>query len=217
MMRLWVGLVLLVAALASGCLQKDSTSTVYLDPDGHCTWVVLEQHVRSDAEQSGERDDEERTYVETIAADRHPVAVAFRAIGGQDVRTTWLRNRRPWSAVTNASFGTLDGPFEAAFTACGVGYTSATTTRGGSTTWRAELQIPEADAGESPDCKAIVEGLADVLDGSVMLTRGRFVDAAGFEIERPDKAVLSKGVVDNEAAWKPGARLVLSLSWTTER
>ena len=46
-----------VSFLASGCLIKDTTQTVYLEPDGTVTWSVLEKDVRSDAPRAEDRAD----------------------------------------------------------------------------------------------------------------------------------------------------------------
>ncbi len=203
-----------LAVAASGCLQKDTSSTVYLDPDGRCAWVVIERGVRSDSDTPAERDREERAYVEAIETDRHPTADALRAIGGRDVRTVWLRGTRPWSAAIEASFDTLDAPWDAALTACGVPHTTATSVRDGITTWRLELQTPEPDLPDQPECSAIAEGLVEALEGSIQLTRGRFVGAEGFDLESADRAVLSKDARSEKALERSGGRLVLSLSWT---
>ena len=45
-----------VAGLAtSGCLQKDTTQTWYLDAEGQVNWVVIESDVRSDAQAAFDR------------------------------------------------------------------------------------------------------------------------------------------------------------------
>ena len=119
-------IVALAAALAAtGCLQKETTSTIYLRTDGSFDWVVLERHVRSDESDAAKREAEEFGYVDGVARDRHPVAEAFRALGGQDVRTRLLRDttpvRRRWSTPASTASAAV---FDSQLAGCGVATTS---------------------------------------------------------------------------------------------
>jgi len=219
MMRWRLVVAAAIPFLTGGCLQKDTASTIYLDPDGRSAWIVVERNVRSDNGTQADRDREERAFVEAVGADRHPTAAAFRVLGGRDVRSTWLRDRRPWSVAIEAAFDSLDAPWEAALTACGIPHASVTAVEDGITTWRLELQVPDADPPDRPDCDVLAEGLLDALEGSIVLTQGRFVGAEGFDLSGPgpDRAVVSKDAISDDGLERSGGRLVLSLSWAPSR
>ena len=207
--------IIVVAALgATACLQKDTTGTIYLNPDGSFDWVVLEQNVRSDARDGAERTTEEGAYLTSIAEDRHAVAESFRALGGRDVQTQRIRESRPWMTLVSARFDDLGAAWSPLLSACGIPHGTRTTSQGGVTTWDfwADLRPDVVDA--APDhCAEPVEGLFDAMDSAIVLTAGHFEQAVGFVLDGPDRATLPDSVTDDETLAKTGGRLVLSLSW----
>ena len=56
MKRTLTAFALAAALAATGCLQKATTSTIYLRTDGSLDWVVLERDVRSDESDAVKRD-----------------------------------------------------------------------------------------------------------------------------------------------------------------
>ena len=46
----------LAAAVNVACLIKESTATIYIEPNGAATWVSLEKDVRSDRGRLADRD-----------------------------------------------------------------------------------------------------------------------------------------------------------------
>jgi hypothetical protein len=207
--------IIVVAALgATACLQKDTTSTIYLNTDGSFDWVVLEQNVRSDARAGTERAAEEGAYLTSIDEDRHAVAEAFRALGGRDVQTQRIRDSRPWMTLVSARFDDLGAAWSPLLSGCGIPHGTRTTSLGDVTTWEfwADLRPDVVDASPE-DCADPFEGLLDAMDGAIVLTAGHFERAVGFVLDGPDRATLPDSVTDDEALAKTGGRLVLSLSW----
>ncbi len=207
--------IIMVAALgATACLQKDTTSTFYLNPDGTVDWVVLEQNVRSDARAGTERTAEEGAYLTALAEDRHAVTESLRALGGRDVQTLRIRELRPWMTLVSARFEDLGAVWSPLLSACGIPHGTRTATQGGITTWDfwAELGPDILDA--APDhCAEPFEGVFDAMDGAIVLTAGHFEQAVGLVLDGPDRATLPDSVTDQETLAKTGGRLVLSLSW----
>ena len=50
--------------LTQGCLEKETTHELYLDPDGTLTWVTLERDVHSNTSDPDKRQQEEQSYLQ---------------------------------------------------------------------------------------------------------------------------------------------------------
>lgn len=214
-------IVALTAALATaGCLQKDTTSTLYLRTDGSFDWVVMERDVRSDEADAAKREAEERAYLDAVGRDRHDVAEAFRALGGQSVRTRLLRDTRPYAVMVDARFDSLSRVFDSQLAGCGVAYDISQTVDGDVTTWRLWADIGE-DGGRldtgSDTCGAALHGMSDALDFTIILQGGTFTKAEGFTLTGSDTAATSDDATSSDALKKNGGQFVLSLSWRPTR
>ena len=210
---------LLIAALtaltSSACLQKDVTSTVYLQQDGSADWFVLERNVRSDEEKPAARDQEEHEYLDMITRDRHGVAEGFRALGASEVRTRLLRDRRPYAAMVEGRFDGLTGILAPVLASCSITHGSDMVSTGGETTWTLWADVgPDGDAAFSDSCGKEFEGILEATEVTIVLASGRFTRAVGFTLEGTDRAMIDEKATDNEALARNNGRLVLSLSWT---
>ena len=112
MKRITLALAMAASLAATACLQKDTTSTIYLRQDGSLDWVVLEQNVRSDDADAATRAAEEAAYVDDVARGEHGVADAFLDLGAHDVSIRWLRDSRPYALMIDARFDSLAGLFD---------------------------------------------------------------------------------------------------------
>src|SRR3954463_7533014 len=104
---------MLLFAVASpftvGWLQKETSHTVYLSPDASVEWVASEANVRSDEAEIGKRLAEEQEYIGTALLGAHDVARGLMGLDPlQAVRTTVLRDERPFHVVTVAKFRAVD-------------------------------------------------------------------------------------------------------------
>lgn len=210
----------LTAALATtGCLQKETTSTMYLRTDGSFDWVVFERDVRSDESDAAKREAEEFRYLDAVARDSHPAAESFRALGGQDVGTRLLRGTRPYSVMVEARFDSLTAVFDSQLAGCGVPYDLSQTVEGDVTTWRlwADIGVNGEKLVDGDGCGAAVSGLSDALDLTIILQGGTFTKAEGFTLSGSDKATTLEGEAGTEALKKNNGQLVLSLSWKAAR
>lgn len=208
----------LAATLAMpGCLQKDTTSTIYLRPDGSFDWVVLEQNVRSDESDQAARIKEEAAYADTVARGELGTVTGFLALGGEDVRVRWLRGRRPYAVMIDARFDSLARVFDRLLLPCGIPYRSQITTSEGVTTWtlRADVGVDGArlthDVLES--CGDGLDGMSDALDElRIVLEAGEFTAATGFTLQGTiaavgddralEEAVKTTGIVELSLSWK---------------
>jgi hypothetical protein len=217
MKRITLILAMAASIAAAACLQKDTTSTIYLRQDGSLDWVVLEQNVRSNDTDAAKRLAEETAYVDAVARGEHGVAEAFLALGADDVRIRWLRSERPYAVMVDARFDSLTDIFEQLLTRCRIPHETGMTQDGGVTTWRLWIDAGpdgeglEGDHGDG--CDDGFEGLTDAMDMTIVLESGRFTAATGFTLQGADTAVIDEEGI--EKASKTSGRIELSLSWTS--
>jgi len=210
----------LAAALATtGCLQKETTSTLYLRTDGSFDWVVFERDVRSDEADAAKRDAEEFGYLDAIARDSHPVTEGFRALGGRDVRARLLRDTRPYAVMVEARFDSLTAVFDSQLAGCGAAYDISQTVEGDVTTWRlwADIGVNGEKLVDGDDCGAALSGMSDALDLTIILQGGTFTKAEGFTLSGSDTAKADDEAASSDALKKHNGQLVLSLSWKIAR
>jgi len=211
MNMLWLGV---VALLASGCLVKDTTETIYLEPHGAVTWSVLEKDVRSDEKRAQDRAREENAFSAAAAAERHPIAIAFARLNAADVRTVIVRDRRPFTVLTEARFPRLDTLMAAFAAQAGARATSALDRRDGLVTWT--WTISEDDSVERGDDGKEMSALADSFEGCrFVLSAGHFISAVGFELSH-DRNVATLRIPDATHGTGPADPLRFSLIWTEE-
>jgi hypothetical protein len=216
MRRLALVLAAAVSLTAAACLQKDTTSTIYLRQDGSFDWLVLERNVRSDESEAAARAREEAAYSEAVARGEHGVATGFRALGADDVHAQPLRSTRPFATMIDGRFDSLSGVFDRLLTRCGIPHEVGISQDADATTWRLTMDVgPDGEnlSGDHDEgCDAGLDGLADALNVRIMLESGRFTDATGFRIEGQDTAVFDEEAV--RKASEPSGRIELSLRWT---
>jgi hypothetical protein len=203
-----IGFRTLVIVAAAGfasvaCLTKETSNTLYLDPDGAVTWSILHRNVRSG-------DVEELEYFSAVVRDDHGVARWFRKLDG-DVATTILRAVRPYSVLTEARFAGIDFLGQRILDSFGARGTSTIGRNpDGSVTWRLVLDMSSEPAEHN------VEHVEDLFDGDLklVLTEGRFLAAEGFTIAGDEAVMAEPEEADDE---QPNVPFVISLTWTTRR
>ena len=193
----------------SGCLRKEVRQTIYLSPSG-VTWSVIEAEVRSDETAPAQRLTEEQDYFLAAGAGDHPVARAFRRLGAQSVRTTWLRRERPYSVMTDARFSDLRQLALAIVRDAHATGDASLVQTGCRTSFTARIDLDPAPAASGDDT-ALDALLSDLDTYRVVLTEGRFVSADGFTIlddgaiAIPDaKKTADNGVLTLGLAWAEG-------------
>ena len=208
-------LAMAVSLTSAACLQKDTTSTIYLRQDGSFDWVVLERNVRSDEADGAARLSEESAYVAAVDRGEHDVAEGFLALGAEDVRVRWLRNARPYAVMVDGRFDDLAAVFDRPLMRCGIPHEVSITHDGELTTWRLRADVgPEGEGVDfnlNEGCDDGLDGLADALAVTIVLESGRFTDVTGFKLEGSDTATFDEEGV--EAAAKATGRFELALSW----
>jgi len=211
-----LALAIAAALLTAACLQKDTTSTIYLRQDGSFDWVILEQNVRSDAADEASRLSEEQGYSDEISGGGKSMVNGLLALGGEGVRVRWLRGTRPYAVMVDARFDSLALVFDRMLSPCGIPYSSTITESDGVTTWtlRADVGIDgeRLEAAGADECGEGLGGLDDALDGlRIILESGTFTAATGFTLQGTIAAELDETAIEERG--KTTGVLELSLSW----
>lgn len=203
---------LAMAALlpAAGCLQKDTTETWYLEPDGRITWVVMESDVRSDAQTEYDRRQEEAMYGLAAKQDNHPMARALRQLGPIELKTIILRGDPPFSVRTEARFARIDALGQRLIERLGSIGTSVLRRDGAALEWTLTIRDPHAteDAPIDDDLAELSNGMEAL---RVVLINGRMESAAGFEISSDKRVATFR---EDLAVTTESPVVVLTLKWT---
>ena len=208
-------LILAATIMTGACLQKDTTSTIYLRPDGSFSWVILEQNVRSDERDESARLAEEGGYTESVSRGDTGMINGLLALGARDVRVRWLRSTRPYGVMVEARFDGLAGVVDRMLSPCGVPYETRITESEGVTTWMLFANVglggDRLEEHAEEECGNGLEGLTDALDFTIVLESGTFAAATGFTIKGADTATVDEKALEEGMATT--GRVELSLSW----
>jgi hypothetical protein len=203
--------VLAVSLGSTGCLVKDTTHRVYLSPSGSVAWMVLEESVRSDENDAAKRSNEEREWLDAIAADRHPVAEGLRRLAPDEISTRLLRSARPYMALTDARFARVDQVIRRLFEELGLRGEATLQTDAQGTTLSVFVDLASLDeTGPEPESPAAAL-LEDFARYRFVLTDGTFVAAVGFDIIDDGAAATLQKIP--EGTIKAGGVLTLALAW----
>lgn len=208
--KILLSLLATASLLLAGCLDKETTHTLYLDADGSVVWQVLERDIRSDANDPEERAAEEREYVELFSLGRHDVAEGLRVLGPDSLDATMLRDRRPYTTMTTARFPAVDALARELLYRLGVSGTVEYETSGGEHRLTVCIDVEEDDAdppGEG-EALALVE---DTENYRIFLTDGVFTEAEGFELRDGGRSATIAEIDEEEM--EEGGTLLLRLVW----
>jgi hypothetical protein len=206
-------LVVAAGLAMAGCLQKETSHTLYVSPDGAVAWTVGEANVRSDESDETKRHIEEREYVSAALLGTHGAARALSALGPvRPVRTLVVREERPFQVVTDARFSRIDRVLERLFTKSGFKSAARFDTDGVKSSVRVQIdlssEIPDADG-------AVLDGFLDVEHFRFVLTEGLFDEVSGFDVRGGTSAVFSAEWLEAaERASREKRPIEFVLAWT---
>jgi hypothetical protein len=205
---------LLVAALATaGCLQKQTTHTLYLSADGSVRWIIEESGVYSDESDEGQRLAEEQAYIGPALIGAHRVAQGFQAIAPDGlVRTTVIRDERPFHVVTYTRFFRVDRMLERLFKEAGLKAPVTLEENDGRHRLRMHFDFSRQIEERNSPATALLE---DFESFRFVLTEGRFVAGGGFDVPDRREAVISREWANAvETAVSNKREIDLVLTWT---
>jgi len=213
--RLTIGALVATTSLTAGCLQKETTHTLYLAPDGAVEWLVAEGNVHSDEGEIGKRLMEEQAYIGAALLGTHGAARGLAALDPQiPVRTTIVRDERPFLVLTSARFSSIDRVLTRLFAEMGV-RTSATLVRGADeNTLRVRLDFGRPLDGRETATSELGDNIEHL---RIVLTEGRFGTVSGFDVTDGMSATLSADWLDRaEKASEAKSAIEFALSWSVQ-
>jgi hypothetical protein len=202
----------LVAAamvLTAACINQNNRHIFYLDPDGAVTWTVVQEEIRSDAEDKLERIQEEREFLKAVDRGEHDVARAFGRLGALWVDAQLVRAERPYTVVTEARFESVARAMEEFLTRVGLEAAAHLETDGDLMRLTFCYREVEDEAEGSEDDEVVENLIGDHEAYRFVLTEGKFIDAQGFRLEAGDTAAVLVEVDENN----DGAA-IHSLTWS---
>ena len=213
--RLIIGALVAASSLSAGCLQKETSHTLYLAPDGSVEWIASEANVHSDEAEVGKRLIEEQGYIGTALLGTHGIGRGLAALDPQaPVRTTVVRDERPFLVLTSARFASIDRVLTQLFAEMGI-RTSASILRGvDENTLRVRLNFSRP----LDEHETAVSELADNIEHlRIVLTEGRFGAVTGFDVTDGMSATLSNEWLDRaEKAYEAKGAIEFALSWSVQ-
>jgi len=205
-----IAIVSVIAIFSMGCYEtpyeKETQQTIYLNPDGSLSWVVLERDIRGEPEL-------EEELMSAFERGEHPIARAFEALDPVALDCTMLRRESPFVVYTNADFPALDEVFHDLYEQLGVRNRAVLESAGQVTRFHWTLWHDE------PTTLSWNEDLLLLLDEDefrIVLTEGKFVDAEGFEIVGDGTVAIPSEIHDEDEEEQTESDEVYSLTWITE-
>ena len=212
MKKLGLMVLSLAAVSAAGCLQKETTHTVYLSADGGARWVAEESGVYSDEREPGARIAEEQAFIGPALIGGGRMAEAFHALGSDGlVRTTVIRDERPFHVITEAPFASVERMLARLFKETGVPATVTLTRDGDRTTLRIRFDFTR-EAEERPSPASVL--LEDLDRLRFVVADGEFVAGGGFEIpDRLSARIALETLESVGKAMEARQEITLTLTW----
>ena len=198
--------------LMAGCLQKDTVHTLYLSPDGAVKWTVDESSVYSDEADEGKRVAEDQAFIGPALIGTHSTAQALQALGADGlVRTTVVRDERPFHVITDARFFRIERAFEQLFKETGVKASVTLKAEGERSALNVRFDFSKEPEPRDGPVPAMLQDLDDL---RFVLTEGRFVAGGGFDVPDRMKASLSREwLAAAEKVMEARGEIELTLSW----
>ncbi len=204
--------VLGMAVVAAGCLQKETSHTLYISPEGSVAWVAVEANVHSDESDPGRRATEEQSYIGPALLGSHRVALGLRALEPDTlVGTTVVRGERPFHVITEAKFARIDRVLERLLIESGLPARVTLAHGDDRTRLRIQLDFSRAIVERDTPVSALLE---DIEQFVFVISEGTFIAGGGFEVTDRAKAKLSKEAFDAiDAAMTARRPIELTLAW----
>ncbi len=201
-----------IAMLEAGCLVKETTATLSLNPDGSVHWSVLERNIHATGDTPADRERQEREFMALAEAGTSPAAEALRAAGGSNVSSRTVSAVWPFAVLTEGDFSDIARLTTECLKRGGISAHSTLSRNGERNTWNVDIDLTDA----STDADAESPSVADVLLDErtpLFLRHGQFTEAVGFDITDDGRVARLEDLSKHD--WDKEPRLHLSLTWTT--
>lgn len=199
----------LLCVAAAACIQEENSVTIYLDANGEVTWSILEKNIRSDEHDRDARQTEEQSFIVTARVHQHPAMTGLMRLAATDIKDTILRDKAPFSVLTEGHFRNLEEMGRRLFIPYGLTGTSVISRDDEKFVWTLSINDIREDLSNQ-DTAELTALFGDRL--VVALREGEFVEADGFTISDDRRlAELSGSLLEDRAAGDPPK--VVKLVW----
>jgi len=211
--RLSIGALAAAAALSVGCLQKETSHTLFVAPDGSVEWIASEANVHSDEAEAGKRLMEEQGYIGAALLGTHGTARGLAALDPiGPVRTTVVRDERPFLVLTDARFASVDRVLTRLFSEMQIRSTASFARGADENTLRVRLDFSRPVDGAQTAVSELTDNIERL---RIVLTEGRFGAVSGFDVADGISATLSNEWLERaEKAYESKGAIELALTWS---
>lgn len=194
--------------LGLACLEKQTTQTLYLSPEGAVTWTVQESDVRSTEHSPADREREEAEYRSQAEAGAHPILQALERLHPAGVESRLLRGERPMAFWGEARFDGVDGLARELLAALHVPGTVDFVWDGEGRHLRMSGKIPrDFDSELIREMEPLLTGMPDSV--RLVLTSGRFTSGKGVKLSEDGR----EARLDPDTLLAPSGEWLLELNW----
>lgn len=197
----------------AGCKEDESQHLIFIEPDGTVTWRVIEDLVRSTEDDPVKRIEEEDEALDELEAGEGGYLTIFEDIGAREVEMRYLRDTRPYTIVTRATFDDLEDLVVLLDEACEEDHPTTLTRDGSVWTLQAEIDTEGTDWAELAGNDGKLWSLTWV-EARIAASQGRFIEAERFELSE-DGAIAKPLPLDEDDLRERPEQVVYRLVWDT--
>ncbi len=197
----------------AGCKEDESQHLIFIEPDGTVIWRVIEDLVRSTEDDPVQRIEEEDEALDELEAGEGGYLSIFEDLGAREVEMRYLRDTRPYTIVTRATFDDLEDLVVLLGEAFEEDHPTTLTRDGSVWTLRAELDTEGTDWAELAGNDGKLWSLTWV-EARIVASQGRFIEAERFELS-DDGAIATPLPLDEDDLREQPERVVYQLVWDT--
>jgi hypothetical protein len=205
----------LIASTTVACLVKETTHTIYLQPDGSLTWVVLEREIRSLADTPEQRLAQEEEFLHSFHAGQHGTRQAFEALYCDRFASQLLREQRPFAVWSEADFSSLEQLTRDLMARLSIPAQVSMWHEDSVMHWQLEVFTDQVGEDYEPEDDSVVALLDDIESYQIRLTHGKLIDAHGFQLEEDDTVARLVELSEEELAANDNVARYY-LAWTSE-
>jgi hypothetical protein len=185
------GVLLAALVVAAGCIKAETTVTWVIDPIGRVSVSILERNVRSDADERGDRMAEEEQFLVRARVHQHPAEMALKRLDASDLKSTILRDKAPFSVLTEGQFDSLEKLGRRWLLGYGMTGRSIVSRDLDIWTWTLTIESVPDEPASDEEAAEFETLLGERLE--VFLREGDFLDSNAFTIDADRRSAVLSG------------------------
>lgn len=202
----------LAAATLNGCVLDRTTHTLFIEADGSITWRVLQDYVRSDQELPGKRHGEEEDYLAEVEERGDHWTTKLESFEPMEMDSWLIRDRRPYTLLVEARYVDPDDLARLLLEAQSMEGSASVVQDGDRYTLDAHMDLGPKDH-EAYLALNTEEFDAIGSEHRIVLARGRFIEATGFQLSDDRTVAVVRKLTAEELEMMEGTTVEYSLAW----